>query len=87
VLARLGLLAAYQRWRVVDEWPTLAGESLARHATALRVEGDTLVVGVTHPVVMHEMSHRKAELLAKIQAHGDSATSPIRNVRFVLGSS
>jgi predicted nucleic acid-binding Zn ribbon protein len=86
-LARLGLLPAYERWRVVEEWPDIAGEALARHAEAVRVDGDTLVVAVRHPAVMFELSHRKAELLTRIQARGGAAAHAIRNVRFVLGSS
>ena len=84
-LARLGLLGAWERWRVVEEWPSIAGEALGRHARAVRVEGDTLVVEARHPAVVFELSHRKGELLARI--HARPFGGAIRDVRLVLGRS
>ena len=84
-LARLGLLATWERWRVVEDWPSIAGESLARHARAARVDGDTLVIEASHPAVMFELSHRKDELLARIHARPYGAS--IRDVRLVLARS
>ena len=84
-LARLGLLGAWERWRVVEEWPSIAGEALGRHAQAVRVDGDTLVVEARHPAVMFELSHRKSELLARI--HARPFGGAIKDVRLVLGRS
>ena len=81
-LARLGLAEGVERWRAVTEWDAIAGESLARHATASRVEGDTLVVEADHSVVLYELSHRKAELLDRLRAH--LGAERIRDVRLVL---
>lgn len=82
VLARLGLAEGVERWRAVLEWEAIAGEALARHTTALRVDGDLLVVQAENSYVMFELSHRKAELLDRLRAHlgGDK----IRDVRLVL---
>ena len=65
------------------EWEAIAGESLARHATASRVDGDTLIVEAGNSYVMFELSHRKAELLERLAAHLGEGT--IRDVRLVLG--
>jgi predicted nucleic acid-binding Zn ribbon protein len=82
VLARLGLADGITRWRAVIEWEAIAGESLARHATASRVDGDTLIVEAGNSYVMFELSHRKAELLSRLAAHLGDGT--IRDVRLVL---
>jgi predicted nucleic acid-binding Zn ribbon protein len=81
-LARLGLAEGIERWRAVTEWEEIAGESLARHAKASRVEGETLVVEADHSVVLYELSHRKAELLDRLRAH--LGAERIRDVRLVL---
>ena len=82
VLARLGLAEGVQRWRAVVEWEAIAGEALARHAAASRVDGDTLIVEAENSYVMFELSHRKAELLERLAAHLGDRT--IRDVRLVL---
>ena len=82
VLARLGLAEGVTRWRAVVEWEAIAGDALARHATALRVDGDTLIVGAENSYVMFELSHRKAELLERLAAHLGDRT--IRDLRLVL---
>ena len=82
VLARLGLADGVERWRAVLEWDQIAGESLARHARAVRVEGSTLVVEAEHSAVLYELSHRKAELLDRLHAHVGGER--ITDVRMVL---
>jgi predicted nucleic acid-binding Zn ribbon protein len=81
-LARLGLADGIERWRAVLEWDAIAGESLARHAKAVRVEGTTLVVEAEHSAVLYELSHRKAELLDRLHAHVGGER--IKDVRLVL---
>jgi predicted nucleic acid-binding Zn ribbon protein len=82
VLARLGLAEGVERWRAVVEWEAIAGEALARHAKALRVDGTTLVVQAENSYVMFELSHRKAELLDRLRAH--LGAERIADVRLVL---
>jgi predicted nucleic acid-binding Zn ribbon protein len=82
VLGRLGLLDRFEAWRAVTEWEDIVGESLARHARAVRVERDVLVVEASHPAVSHDISHRKRELLALLERRLGSAR--IRDVRLVL---
>ena len=82
VLAKLGRAETLERWRAVVEWEAIAGESLAKHATAVRVDGDVLVVEARHPAMVYELSHRKAELLGRLRAHLGAAR--IRDVRLVL---
>ena len=84
VFARLGLLAAHQRWRMVEEWPALAGEALVHYAKAVSVEGDTLVLAARDSSALFHLSHYKHQLEARVKARSEGA---IQHVRFVLGSS
>ncbi len=82
VLARLGLAERLDAWRAVTEWDAIVGESLARHARALRDDRDVLVVEVEHPAVSHDLSHRKRELLDLLERRLGSRR--IRDVRLIL---
>ena len=66
VLARLGLEDNVRRWRAVVEWESIVGESLARHAWARRIDGETLVVETDDPF---GLSHAKPGLLKLVRDH------------------
>ena len=76
VLARLGLAEGVTRWRAVVEWEAIVGESLARHTTAVRVQGHTLIVETSDPF---GLSHAKPGLLRLVQEHVGSEL--IREIR------
>ena len=76
VLAKLGLAEPFMRWRAVAEWEAIVGESLARHATAVRVQGHTLIVETDDPF---GLSHAKPGLLKLVQDHLGS--DQIRDIR------
>jgi hypothetical protein len=76
VLARLGLAEGVNKWRAVVEWEAIVGESLARHTTAVRVQGHTLIVETSDPF---GLSHAKPGLLKLVQDHVGSDT--IREIR------
>lgn len=82
VLKRLGLAEELDRWRVVNDWPTLVGESLARHTEAVRIDGDVLVVEAENSAALYHIGHFKQDLLARVQAH--LTVGKIADVRFVL---
>lgn len=82
VLTRLGLAEDLDRWRAVNDWAEIAGDGLARYTTAVRVDGETLVVEADNSSVLYEISHRKQDLLARVQAH--LTVGRIADVRFVL---
>jgi len=82
VLTRLGLAEDLDRWRAVNDWPLIAGEGLARYTQAVRIDGDVLVVEAENSSVLFEISHRKQDLLARVQAY--VTVGNIADVRFVL---
>jgi hypothetical protein len=65
-LWRLGLADGVARWRAVVEWDAIVGEALARNATAVRVQGHTLIVETIDPF---GLSHAKQGLLKLVQDH------------------
>jgi predicted nucleic acid-binding Zn ribbon protein len=69
VLSRLGLGETLERWRAVAEWDAIVGSSLARHARAVRLERDVLVVEAVSSAAMHHVSHYKRELLERNERH------------------
>ena len=66
VFERLGLAGTFARWRAVAEWKAIVGESLARRAEAVRVQGHTLIVETDDPF---GLSHYKHDLLKLVQEH------------------
>jgi len=80
VLGRLGLAADLDRWRVVNEWDSVVGASLAQHARAVRVEGDVLVIEADSSAALYHVKHYEKQMLANVQAHLRVGT--IRNLRF-----
>jgi predicted nucleic acid-binding Zn ribbon protein len=53
---------------VLDAWPEVIGEARARHAHAVGVRGQTLVVAVDHPAVYYELGMQRASLIETLNA-------------------
>lgn len=66
VLERLGLGAVVERHEVFREWEERVGAEIARVSRPHRVDGDTLIVKVTHSAWINELSLRQAELLERL---------------------
>ncbi len=82
VLARIGLKGKVQVYRAVVEWRAIAGEAVARHASAIKVEEKTLIVAVDSPAWMTQLLFLKEQILKKIAAQ--IGPGLIEDVRFVL---
>lgn len=66
VLERLGLGAVVERHEVFREWDARVGPEIARVTAPHRVDGDTLIVKVTHSAWINELSLRQGELLHRL---------------------
>lgn len=66
VLERLGLGAVVERHEVFREWDDRVGAEIARVTRPHRVDGDTLIVKVTHSAWINELSLRQGELLRRL---------------------
>ena len=81
-LRRLGLARGIAGWRAVEEWPSVVGPRIARHACAVEFRDGTLVVEVQGSAWMHELRFLERELLARLASHLGSGE--VRNLRFVM---
>jgi predicted nucleic acid-binding Zn ribbon protein len=65
---------------LLERWPELVGETIARNTEALRIEGGVLILRVTHPVWRSELAGLKGELILKLNtAAGRQA---VRDIHF-----
>ena len=82
LLKDLGLEDDAAGWRVVAEWPALAGERIARRTRATGFREGVLTVEVEGSAWMHELGFLKRELVRKVNQH--LGGSIVRDVRFIL---
>ncbi|HEV2281207.1 MAG TPA: DUF721 domain-containing protein [bacterium] len=73
---------------VLDAWPEVIGEARARHARAVGVRGQTLVVAVDHPAVYYELGMQRASLIEVLNARaGGGVITEIHLTMRPLGGS
>lgn len=68
VLRDLGLQKRFSERKLVERWPEVVGEELARRARATRFEKGTLFVFVDHGAWMQELHFMEKELVRKLRA-------------------
>jgi predicted nucleic acid-binding Zn ribbon protein len=73
---------------VLDAWPDVIGPARARHARAIGVRGQTLVVAADHPAVYYELGLQRASLIEALNARaGDRVITEIQLTMRPLGES
>jgi predicted nucleic acid-binding Zn ribbon protein len=80
MLAAYGLTEKTVERRLQQQWPEIAGHTIARYTTAIRLNGTVLHLSLSSAPLRQELSYRKAELLALIQK--TFPDSPITEIRF-----
>lgn len=83
ILKSHGLSGRLQEYRVVAQWPALAGPVLARHAQPGGLRGKKLQLIVDSPAWMHQLSLMKPELIARINE--DLGTEIVKEISLKLG--
>ena len=68
VLSGLGLAAGVEDARLFESWEGAVGSEIARVSRPHRLDGDTLIVHVKHSAWLNELSLRRAEILARLNA-------------------
>ncbi len=81
LLKDLGLEDDAAGWRVVAEWPALAGERIAKRTRATGFREGVLTVEVEGSAWMHELGFLKRELVRR--ANRTLGADVVREVRFV----
>jgi Protein of unknown function (DUF721). len=74
-----GLETPLLQKRLVDAWPIVAGEAVARYTREAFIQNQTLVVRLTIPALRTELSMRRSELIKKLNDHvGEQVIAEIR---------
>ncbi len=73
---------------VLEAWPEVIGPARARHARAVGVRGQTLVVAADHPTVYYELGLQRAALIEALNARaGERVITEIQLMMRPLGAS
>ncbi|HKX19997.1 MAG TPA: DUF721 domain-containing protein [bacterium] len=73
---------------VLDAWPEVIGPARARHARAVGVRGQTLVVAADHPTVYYELGLQRTALIEALNARaGERIITEIQLMMRPLGAS
>jgi len=79
-LRQLGLETPLLQKRLVDAWPEVAGEAIARLTTSVSIQNQTLVVKTSVPALRADLSMRRRELVQQLNAHVGAQV--ITDIRF-----
>ncbi len=83
VIQSLGIARRYAGWQVVEHWPEIAGNAVAKAAKAVGYTDGTLYLEVPEAVWRQELQTQIETLLARIHAHPGGRA--VTNIRFVNG--
>ena len=74
-----GLETPLLQKRLIDSWPIVAGEAIARYTTDLNIRNQTLFVRLSVPALRADLSMRRQEFVQRLNAHvGAQVISDIR---------
>lgn len=74
-----GLETPLLQKRVVEAWPTVAGEAIARYTTDVSIRNQTLFVRLRVPALRADLSMRRQEFVQKLNEYvGNQVIADIR---------
>lgn len=74
-----GLETPLLQKRVVEAWPTVAGEAIARYTTDVSIRNQTLFVHLRVPALRADLSMRRQEFVQKLNEYvGNQVIADIR---------
>lgn len=79
-LRQQGLETPLLQKRIVESWSEVAGAALARYTTDVRLQNQTLYVRISVPALRADLSMRRQEFVAKLNAHVNAQV--IADIRF-----
>ena len=79
-LRELGLETPLLQKRLIDSWPTVAGEAIARYTTNVRIQNQTLFVSLSIPALRADLSMRRQEFVQRLNQHVGAQV--IADIRF-----
>lgn len=81
-LAQAGSRARMERALLLASWKEMVGPKLARLTEALALEDGVLTVRVADPVLAHQLTYRRLDLLQRLSAR---FPGKVREIRFRVG--
>ena len=79
-LREQGLETPLLQKRLIDAWPTIAGDMVASYTDNLYIRNQTLFVHLTSPALRSDLSMMQQELVRKLNEHVGSQV--IASIRF-----
>ena len=75
-----GLETPLLQKRLVETWPDVAGEAIARYTTGLNIQNQTLFVRLSIPALRADLSMRRQEFVSRLNSHVGAQV--IADIRF-----
>lgn len=82
VLKGMDINGKLKNWKAVEKWESIVGHNIARHAQAVSVDSENLLVEVDNPVWQSQLFLMKSEILQKIRKYDVK----IRDIRFRISN-
>ncbi|MBQ8486398.1 MAG: DUF721 domain-containing protein [Prevotella sp.] len=79
-LRQQGLETPLLQKRLIEAWPTVAGEAIARYTLNTYIKNQTLFVQLSVPALRADLSMRRQELVSRLNEHVGSQV--IADIRF-----
>ena len=79
-LREQGLETPLLQKRLIDSWPTVAGEFINNYTDGLTIRNQTLYVHLTNPALRADLSMQRSEYVRKLNAYVGSQV--IADIRF-----
>ena len=79
-LRLLGLETPLLQKRLVESWPTVAGDAIARYTASVRLQNQTLYVRLSVPALRADLSMRRQEFVKRLNDHVGAQV--IADIRF-----
>lgn len=80
-LRQIGLETPLLQHRIVDAWPKVAGDVIARYTKEVRIQGDALVVTISSASLRANLQMERIELARRLNEYVGGQV--IQEVRFV----
>lgn len=64
-----GLETPYNEWRLIEAWPEVMGDAIARYTISTHIHNRTLYVRLSSSVVRHELMAGRKALVHRLNQH------------------
>ncbi|MBQ3877656.1 MAG: DUF721 domain-containing protein [Prevotella sp.] len=79
-LRALGIETPLLQKRLIDSWPTVAGQAIARYTTSLHIQNQTLFVRLSVPALRADLNMQRQEFVRRLNQHVGAQV--IADIRF-----